>query len=125
MRIKLFECVAAACVAVTLAVPIAAWAQSAPPIVAGELWLGSTPEVRRAFLIGAGNMIALETAYSKRKGTPAPAAGTIAAKALYGLTLDQVSDHITRWYEANPGRRGMPVMGVIWSDLVEPNAGAR
>jgi hypothetical protein len=29
----------------------------------------------------------------------------MAAKALGGLTLDQVSERVTRWYEANRGRR--------------------
>jgi hypothetical protein len=124
MRSRLIERVAAAWLAAILAAP--AWAQDAPAVVVnGETWLASTVEERKAFLVGAGNMIALETAYSRKKGTPMPAAGTIAARALDGLTLDQVSDRVTRWYEANPGRRDMPAMGVIWIDMVEPAAAAQ
>jgi hypothetical protein len=95
------------------------------PFLASLAWLSATPEVRKAFLVGAGNMIALETAYSKKKGTPPPVAGAMASKALHGLTLDQISNRVTRWYEGNPSRRNMPVMGVIWVDMVDPGAGPK
>ena len=107
----------AACVLVILAAP--AWAQRGP-VIDGEMWLSSAPEVRKAFLVGAGNMIALETAYAKKKGTPTPTASAMTSTAISGLTLDQVSDRITKWYETNPGRRNMPVMGVVWVDMVQP-----
>jgi hypothetical protein len=91
-------------------------------VVDGDKWLSATPEARRVFLAGAANKIALESAYSKRDGTPQAAAGAMAAKAVEGMTLDQISERITRWYEANPGRRNVPVMGVIWFDIVAPGA---
>ncbi len=93
-------------------------------VVNGDMWLKSSPEIRKAFLVGAGNMIAMEKAYASKKGTAQPAVGTMAAKAVEGMTLDQVSQRITRWYEANPQRRDVPVMGVIWIDLVKPAAPA-
>jgi hypothetical protein len=99
-------------------------AQSAPAAVDGTMWLNSSNEIRKAFLVGAANMLAMEEAYSKKKGTPVPEAGAMAHKAVAGMTLDDVSGRITRWYEANPGRRNMPVMGVIWLDLVKPPAAA-
>ena len=83
--------------------------------------LASSDEVRKAFLIGASSMLAMEEAYAKKKGTALPEAGAMARKAVTGMTLDQVSARITRWYEANPGRRNMPVMGVIWVDMVKPS----
>jgi hypothetical protein len=101
------------------------WAQRVPIVVDGELWLSSTPEVRKAFLVGVGNMIALETAYSKKKGTPPPVAGAMAGEALQELTLDQIASRVTRWYEGNPGRRNMPVMGVIWTDMVNRSTGGK
>ena len=101
-----------------------ACAQRSPGMVDGEMWLSSTPEVRKAFLIGAANMIALEAAYSKKKGTPAPVAGTLTTKAVDRLTLDQISQRLTTWYEANPDRRDAPVMSVVWTQIVQPG-GAR
>lgn len=123
IRVKRGKRVAAALVAALAIAP--ASAQQAPAVVDGELWLRSTPEVRKAYLVGAANMIALETAYSKKKGTPPPVAGTMASQALQGLTLDQVSNRITRWYEGHPGRRNLPVLGVVWVDMVGQGAGAK
>jgi hypothetical protein len=120
MTRRLIDLVATLCLVASLAVPAAA--QDAPRVVAdGTRWLRSTPEERKAFIIGASNMMALESAYAKKKGTPSPLAGTKAAAALEHMTLDQMTDRITRWYEANPGRLAMPVIGVIWKDMVEPD----
>lgn len=114
-----------AALALIAAVALApAWAQRKPVVVDGELWLRSTPEVRKAFLVGAANMIDLETAYAKKKGTPPPVAGPMAGQALQGMTLDQISNRVTRWYEMNPGRRTLPVLGVVWIDMVSPGAAA-
>jgi hypothetical protein len=123
MKFRLTQRGAMAFIAALAISPV--WAQRAPVVVDGALWLSSTPEVRKAFLVGAGNMIALETAYANKKGSPPPVAGALAGKALDGLTLDQVSSRVTRWYEGNPGRRNMPVMGVIWIDMVDPGAGRK
>jgi hypothetical protein len=67
-------------------------------------------------------MMALEAEYAKKKGTPAPLAGSKAAAAMENLTIDQISDRITRWYAANPARRTVPVIGVIWMDMVVPDS---
>ena len=123
MKHRFFQHLSAVCFLAALAVP--AWAQRASGVVDGNLWLSSTPEVRKAFLVGAGNMMALETAYAKKKGTPVAPASDMTTKAISGLTLDQMSDRITGWYEANPNRRNMPVMGVVWVDIVQPRGGTK
>ena len=120
MKSRLVKPVMAACVLAIFATAV--WGQRVPGVVDGEMWSSSAPEVRKAFLVGAGNMMALETAYAKKKGTPIPQASARTTTAISGLTLDQISDRITKWYETNPGRRDMPVMGVIWVDMVEPKA---
>jgi hypothetical protein len=120
---KLIGHVAAACFLVFLALlatPVLA--QRAPTVVDGNLWLQSSPEVRKAFLVGASSMLAMEAAYAKKKGTPPSVAGTMASQAMDRVTLDDISNRITRWYEANPDRRTMPVMGVIWVDIVQPGS---
>ncbi len=108
-------------VVAVIGAPLEAVAQKAPktPIVDGKLWMGSSTLERRAFLIGAGNMIALEMAYAKKAGTAEPPAGTQARKAVETMTLEDIEERITRWYEANPGRLDTPVMGVIWNDMVK------
>jgi hypothetical protein len=107
-------------VALAIGVFAAAPAAAQRVVVNGDMWLKSSPELRKAFLVGAGNAIALERAYATKKGIPVPPAGDAASKAISAMTLDQISDRITRWYEANPQRRNVPVMGVVWIDMVKP-----
>jgi hypothetical protein len=134
------DLLATLCLVASLAAPAAAAAQDSARAVAygasgardaadvvaqGNRWLQSSPQERKAFLIGASNMMALEAAYARKRGTPSPLAGSKAGAALEHMTLDQISDRITRWYEANPGRRQTPVIGVLWSELVEPDTTGR
>ena len=118
MKRTLLGAAAAACFSILIASP--SWAQSDRARIDGDAWLSSTPEIRKSFLIGASSMIALDRAYSRRKGTPASVAGSRTAEALENMTLDEVSARITRWYEANPDRRRTPVMAVVWIDIVNP-----
>jgi hypothetical protein len=120
---KLLEGLLAVSLSIALSAP--AWALTTPPVIDGDLWMSSSLEVRKAFLVGVSNMITLESAYSKKKGTPAPVAGALMTTALDGLTLDEISSRVSKWYEANPGRRNMPVAGVIWVDMVKPASGAK
>lgn len=117
---KVPQLLASAILAAGLIAPAVSFAQRI--IVDGNLWMNSSPEVRKAFLIGAGNMAALEKAYATKKGTPQPPAAEAARVALQGVTLDQLSERITNWYQANPGRKEYPVMAVIWTDIVKPSA---
>ncbi len=120
MQAKFLKYALATCLAAALVSPVLA--QTSPVVVDGNMWSKSSPDVRKAFVVGAGNMMMLETAYAKKKGTPVPVASEKAAAALTGLTLDQVTDRITRWYEVNPSRRNMPVIGVMWEDMISPSA---
>jgi len=112
---------AAAAMALTLLVAATVASAQGAPIVDGNLWARSTLEERRAFLIGAANMISLELAYAKKRQTPPSPASDKAAKAMNALTLDEIAARISRWYAANPARRDTPVMGVLWTDIVEPH----
>ena len=89
-----------------------------PVIVNGDLWLKSSSELRKVFLVGAANMIALEMAYAQKMGKPTTPSVERATHALHGMTLDEISSRITKWYEANPTRRDVPAIGVIWIDIV-------
>jgi len=41
------------------------------------------------------------------------------ANELGNLKLVDIEARITRWYEAHPEKMAMPVMGVIWQNIVE------
>ncbi len=101
------------------------YAQRQPINIDGEMWLQSSPDERKVFLIGASSMTNLETAYAQKKGLSLPPAGSRVNQALAHMTLDEASNRITRWYEANPGRRDLPPLGVLWVDVVDPSAAAK
>jgi len=110
------NCIAGACLALAAA---SACAQKTDTLVIdGEDWLSATSIERRAFLVGAANMIIAEEAYAKRrKLAPAPV-GAQMAKGVGTLKLAEIEARITRFYEGNPGKRASPVMGVIWQEFV-------
>lgn len=107
--------------ALTVAVGGRSVANATRTVADGNHWLQSSREERKAFIIGASSMMALESAYARKNGTPSPLAGTRAGAALKNMTLDQICSRITGWYEANPGSRDRPVIGVLWRELVESN----
>jgi hypothetical protein len=92
---------------------------STPSIVVdGTDWMESNTDERRAFLVGVANMIVAEGAYSKRHASEMPIVSDRIVKAVANLKLADIDARITRWYETNPTKRSMPVMGVIWQDIV-------
>ena len=89
-------------------------------VVDGTQWMNASSSERRAFLVGVGNMIAAETASAKKTGRETPPAAALMTKSLHDLKLPDIEARITRWYESNPDRRSMPVLGVVWQDMVKP-----
>ena len=110
--------VAAACLVVA---SVPAMAQKKDSIVVdGNDWISATAVERRAFLVGAGNMIVAENAYAKRRNVAAAPVSAQITKAVDKMTLADIEARITRWYETNPGRMSTPVMGVVWREIVKP-----
>lgn len=119
---KVIHCIVGAVLTMSVA---GAMAQQKPVVVDGNVWLNASAESRKAFLAGANSMIALEMAYARKKGTQPPAAGTAFHDATGEITLDDMSERITRWYQDHPERRQMPVLGAAWLDMVSPGAGKK
>jgi hypothetical protein len=103
---------------VALAWPAAAQEKRQQIVVDGEAWMSATPVERRAFLVGAGNMLIAERSYAMKRNLPPAPVGEEITKAVDRMTLADIEARITRWYEMNPDRRSMPVMGVLWRDIV-------
>jgi hypothetical protein len=100
--------------------PAAALAQKASTLVVdGNDWMSATQVERRAFLVGAANVVIAENAYAKKRNVaPAPVSDRL-TKATDKLRLADIEARITRWYEGNPGKLATPVMGVVWQDIVK------
>lgn len=93
--------------------------EQAPRIVVdGSDWMESTSIQRQAFLVGVANMIVAEVAYAKRHGKEMPPVSDRVTRAVSDMKLAEIEERITRWYQTNPDRTAMPVMGVVWKDIV-------
>jgi len=109
--------VAAACL---VAASLPAMAQKKDSLVVdGNDWISASAVERRAFLVGAGNVMIAEGAYAKRRNVAAAPVSAQITRAVDKLTLGEIEARITRWYEANPGRMSTPVMGVVWGEFVK------
>jgi hypothetical protein len=110
--------VAGAAFAALLVPPAAVAQRSDTLVVDGKDWMSATQVERRAFLVGAANLVIAENAYAKRRNVaPAPVSDRL-TKATQNLKIADIEARITRWYEANPGKLATPVMGVVWQDIV-------
>jgi hypothetical protein len=92
-------------------------------IVTGEHWVKSTPEQKRAYLIGVANVLQIERAYHGRRNNPPSDDQSLIprmAKGLSGTTLDGVSQGLDAWYAKNPEQLKRPVIEVIWFEMVVP-----
>jgi hypothetical protein len=109
--------IAAACL---VAACVPALAQKKDSIVIdGNDWISASVVERRAFLVGAGNMIVAENAYAKRRNVAAAPVSAEITRAVDKMTLADIEARITRWYEANPGKMSTPVLGVVWHQIVK------
>jgi len=91
------------------------------PLVTGDQWTKSTPEIQKAYLIGLVNLTQIDTAFSA--GNPPTDAQSVLprlVKGMQGQTLDSVREGLNKWYAANPGKLQRPVIETIWFEMAVP-----
>jgi hypothetical protein len=106
-------------IAATLtALPAASPQAPAHDLVTGKHWQSSTPQERRAYLIGVSNVISVGARADTRQGRE----GTFslnAQKGLEGNHLEGAVAAIDAWYKAHPDELDKPVLSVIWRELAK------
>ncbi|NWL77290.1 hypothetical protein DM872_10530 [Pseudomonas taiwanensis] len=108
--------------ALALSVTLAtAWGADEVPMITGEQWMQSSPELKKAYLIGIANAFQVEAAYHAAK-PPSDEQSLIPrfGRGLKGHTLDSVREGLNQWYAANPDRMKRPVIETIWFEMVVP-----
>ena len=93
------------------------------PLITGKMWLESSQYEQRSYLIGAGNVMAIEVTYQQASKTPPNDDQTIMTRLWKGLddvTLEELVTTITAYYEKDEGHLKTPVIVVIWEQVVEP-----
>jgi len=90
------------------------------PVVTGEHWVKSTEGERKAFLLGAATIIALE--YQVQNGQP-EADKTLVDTWVPGLTPYTLADLVKGlddYYKNNPDKLNRPVIEVLWTEFALP-----
>jgi hypothetical protein len=100
------------------------YAVQAAQLADGNDWKSSSQSERAAYLVGISNMISVGNAYDQRK-VPGEEATFMrqAARGLSGTTIPEAVRRIDAWYAANPSRLDVPVLSVLWVDIVRPRLG--
>ena len=96
-------------------------ARAEVPLVTGEIWMKSSEEVKKAYLVGLANLTQVESSY--QASNPPTDAQSIIPRAVKGMknqTLDSVRDGLTKWYSAHPDQLQRPVIETIWFEMVVP-----
>jgi hypothetical protein len=104
-----------------LAVPAAGNAADGK-FVAGTEWTKSTPELKRAFMLGVANLMSAEhkvQAANKRPLTDRQTAIPRLWRAASNITVDQSIAIVDKWYAEHPDRLSEAVIGVIWLTMVK------
>jgi hypothetical protein len=101
-------------------VPATTTASTGLPVATCTHWKASTQAEQTAFIVGVANTFALESAYVAKYKRPDLIPGEQASKVLASTTIADVDARITAWCDANPSKPNMPVIGVIWTEMVKP-----
>ena len=91
------------------------------PVVTGEIWVKSSEEVKKAYLVGIANLLQVENAYfGANPPTDAQSFVPRMIRGLRGATLDGVRTGLNDWYANNPDKLQRPVLETIWFVVVVP-----
>lgn len=91
------------------------------PLVNGELWIKSSEQVKKSYLIGIANLAQVETAYFG--SNPPPDTQSFVPRMVRGMkgqSLNGVLEALDHWYAAHPDQMQRPVLETIWFELVVP-----
>jgi hypothetical protein len=94
-------------------------------VVDGNMWLASTQPEKRAYIVGVVDTLVVQRAIREKDGVEGSEWVTLLTEKLDAMTVDGAIAKIDAWFEANPSRRGAPVLGVVWLSLVKATAEAR
>ncbi len=98
-----------------------AHAQEVIPVVTGEQWQQSSPEVKKAYLVGLSNAFQVQAAYeAANPPTDAQSIVPRLQKGLRGQTLDGVRSQLDAYYSKNPNMVKRPIVDTIWFEIVVP-----
>lgn len=91
------------------------------PVLDGESWQSMSPDAKIAFIWGVGHVVTVEEAVVQRH--PELKRQDFVAKlgdGLRGVPMSSIIDRIDSYYRQNPEDRDLPVLRVMWTQIVKP-----
>jgi hypothetical protein len=92
------------------------------PLTDGHLWQLSSHVEKTAYLIGAGNFLAVEYVVQQQSDSPPTDEQSSIRQFWDGLedeSLDDLINAVDRFYRDNPDEMEDPVLVVIWNTFIE------
>jgi len=91
------------------------------PVLTGEQWQNLHPETKLAFIWGIGHVVTIEENVQQRH-PELQRKGFVAklAEGLRGVPMNDVMQTVDTYYRNNPEDLDLPVMRVIWREIVKP-----
>jgi len=116
---------AAAVLTLSMATALSA-AQDDPDLVlvTGEHWAPSSLEQKNAFLFGVGNVIEIEQAMQGDNPSSEILSSSmipVLVKGLSPMSLRDVREALSDWYESHPEQIKRPVLEVLYIEIALPN----
>jgi hypothetical protein len=91
------------------------------PVLTGEEWQTFQPDTKIAFIWGVGHVVTIEEHVIQRHPELSRQGFTAKlAEGLRGIPMNTIIQEIDTYYQKNPDDLDLPVMRVIWSQLVKP-----
>ena len=91
------------------------------PVLTGDQWQTFQPDTKIAFIWGIGHVVTIEEHVMqrhpelRRQGFSAKL-----AEGLRGVPMNTIIQEIDSYYQKNPDDLDLPVMRVIWGQIVKP-----
>jgi hypothetical protein len=91
------------------------------PVMTGAEWQQLGGEAKIAFIWGIGHVVTIEEHVVQRHPELAkPDFPTKLAEGLRGVQMNTIVEELDRYYRTHPADINLPVMKVIWRQLVKP-----
>jgi hypothetical protein len=91
------------------------------PVMTGQEWQAMHEDAKVAFVWGIGHVVTVEEHVVKRH--PEMQRNDFVAKlgeGLRGIPMRDIVQRVNAFYKANPDEIDLPVMRVIWGEIVKP-----
>ncbi|GFO60744.1 hypothetical protein GMST_30690 [Geomonas silvestris] len=91
------------------------------PVLTGEEWQTLQPDTKVAFIWGVGHVVTIEeNVVQRHPELKRPDFTAKLAEGLRGVPMSTIIQAVDAYYRNNPDDLDMPVLRVVWRQLVKP-----